>query len=161
MASRSARPTALLLLLAGFVAGCGPDGPEPVRTSSDWGSRDLLDEGAFRDGTSIETRRSRVVTRGTWELKSSNGSGETPVPDGGGFPMGTILFGSKEKGEGFRNVRFPLPGDIDAQQLTVRVYATDGELLRMRALAVGPQGPVPGEVVDFVPNSEPTDVVVL
>ena len=160
MSSRSARPTALLLLLAGFVAGCGPDGPEPVRTSSDWGSRDLLDEGAFRDGTSIETRRSRVVTRGTWELKSSNGSGETPVPDGGGFPMGTILFGSKEKGEGFRNVRFPLPGDIDAQQLTVRVYATDGELLRMRALAVGPEGPVPGEVVDFVPNSEPTDVVV-
>ena len=30
----------------------------------------------------------------------------------------------------------------------MRVYATDGELLRMRALAVGPQGPVPGEVVD-------------
>ena len=165
MTPRSRRSSLLSLLAVLVVAGCdsggsGPPktGPSELRMGTAWGSRDVLDAGAFREGSSIETMRSRAVTRGTWELKSSKGSGETPVPDRGGFPMGTILFGDKDTGKGIRNIKFPLPADIEAQQLTVRVYATEGEVLRLRALSVGPDGPVAGDAVDFKPNSKPTDV---
>ncbi|MEC8512088.1 MAG: sulfatase [Planctomycetota bacterium] len=165
MRSLPAPSIALAILVSAFAAGCGPSEIETLDVSQDphrlglnWGARDLLDGGAFRAGTSIETQRSRVVTRGTWEAKSSNGVKQTPVPDRGAFPMGTLLFGSGEEGKGFRNVKFPLPSDIRAQQLTVRVYATEGERLRMSVFAVGSGGPVAGEVVDFTPNGESTDV---
>lgn len=160
-------PVSKALLLAVLCAACGPNdveipetGPSGLRLAQGWGARDILDRGSFTDGASIETRRTREVTRGTWELTSSNGSAQTPVPDRGGFPMGTILKGSGEEGKGFRNIKFPLPSDINAQQLTVRVFATEGKSLKMRALAVGSEGPVPGEVVDFEPNSKPTDILV-
>ena len=160
-------PVSKALLLAVLCAACGPNdveipetGPSGLRLAQGWGARDILDRGSFTDGASIETRRTREVTRGTWELTSSNGSAQTPVPDRGGFPMGTILKGSGEEGKGFRNIKFPLPSDINAQQLTVRVFATEGKSLKMRALAVGGEGPVPGEVVDFEPNSKPTDILV-
>lgn len=151
------RPIVLTILLAALTAGCGPG---EVETPT-WGARDLLDGGVFRAGASIPTQRSRVVTRGTWKPKSSNGVRQSPVPDRGRLPMGTILFGGGEESKDFRIIQFPLPSDVRAQQLTVRVYATEGERLRMTVFTVGPDGPVAGEAVDFTPNGEPTDVTLL
>ncbi|MEM1448577.1 MAG: sulfatase [Planctomycetota bacterium] len=142
-----------------LIWSCGSD--DPVPTTGDGSGvyvRDLFDGGSIVSGTSLSAERVRSITRGTWELKSSNGTAQAPVRDKGGFPLGTIMIGSGVDGKGGRSIGVPAPGDIRPTDLSVRFLATEGEVLKLRPILVGADGAVPGTMVEHAPTGEPVTV---
>ncbi|MEZ6005926.1 MAG: sulfatase [Planctomycetota bacterium] len=131
-----------------LVAGCGDK-----RASSGAAARPrvgFLEGAALLEGRTVALSRRSAVTLGTWDVLAEHGREIHSVPDGGDWHEAVTFVAGPDGALGQREIRFPIPPELEPDQLLVRYLAPAGGELALRvrsfdpSLAPPPWVPCPG-----------------